>query len=135
MSMFVKDGQAITYVVVNPVTQTVLSTHNWINQAHKAKENSERSCGVTLAVHNITHSKCPDWLKEMILSDSGYCQERARVAEKGTAGLRKRADDLIAQADAYDRQANEWLAQANAAEANEADEADEADNTISSPGL
>lgn len=117
MSTFVKDGQVTTYAVVDPGAQMVLSVHFGVGEAIRARKWQQSSSGDELVLHNITHSKCPEWLKELVLADGEYCNAQVTRAEKSAATLRRKADELVSQAEDYDRRANTWRERAEAAAA------------------
>lgn len=106
MSLLVNaNGRPKTYVVVNTRTRTVVAAFNWVGEAMKAVT---RDGAVDLTLHNITHPKCPDWLKELVRSDRVYCSRKAEDLDANAAALRRKATDLVAQAEEYERRAAEW---------------------------
>jgi hypothetical protein len=110
MSILVNaDGSPKTYAVVDPQAKTVLATFNWVGAAAKGMEKLKKAGGVDdLMLHNLTHPKCPDWLKEIVTSDVVYCSGKAASFEAQAAGLRNKAATLVAEAEDWGRRAAEW---------------------------
>ncbi|MFD1628112.1 hypothetical protein [Azospirillum griseum] len=88
-------GSAKTYAIVDVCAQTLVAGCHTIQDAMKA----ERTLGGELAIHNVTHPKCPDWLKAMIMADAAYCAARAAEYQDRSGDLRRKAAAIIEEAD------------------------------------
>lgn len=118
MSLLVNDnGRAKTYVVVDPSGELVLAGFNYVQEAQRGLVDLQKTASAELAIHNITHPKCPDWLKAYLRSDRDYCQAKASENLAGAATLRKQAAGLVSQAEEAEKRASEWRALAEAAPA------------------
>lgn len=54
-----------TYRIVNYTHKTLISKHDFYGKAAKALEDYDNRSLDRIAIHNITHSKCPKWVKEL----------------------------------------------------------------------
>jgi hypothetical protein len=112
MSLLVNEnGSLKTYAVVDNRTRTVVAAFNYVQQAHKGfieLQKARKDGADDLAFHNITHPMGPDWLQEIVRSDQDYCSQMAKDFDKGAAALRRKAADLVAQAEGLERHAAEW---------------------------
>jgi hypothetical protein len=103
MSLLVNaDGSLKTYAVVNNRARTVVAAFNTIQKADKGLKELQKDGADDLTLHNITHPKCPDWLQEIIRS------RKAEIFDAEAAALRRKATDLVAQAEEVERRASEW---------------------------
>jgi hypothetical protein len=112
MSLLVNEnGSLKTYAVVDNRTKAVVAAFNYVGQAHKGfieLQKLRKDGADDLAFHNITHPKCPDWLQEIVRSDQDYCSQMAKDLDKDAAALRRKAADLVAQAEELERNAAKW---------------------------
>ncbi len=98
MSVMVdENGRAKTYAIVDARTQTLIAGCMYIGEADKAA----RRLGSGLTIHNVTHPKCPDWLKATIMADPAYCGARAAEFRADAARLRRKAAALTEEADRF----------------------------------
>lgn len=102
------DGSPKFYAVVDTHAKTVLATCNYVGEAARTMKDLERNGAGNLAMHNLTHPICPDWLQELIRSDPGYCAGRARMLDREAAGLRTKMEEIAARADEIERRAAVW---------------------------
>lgn len=109
MSLLVSDhGGLKTYVVVDPRAKEVVAAFSWAREASRGLKELQEDRGDDLTLHNITHPKCPDWLKEFVRSDRTYCKRRAEHLDARAAAIRRNASELIVEAEGYERHASEW---------------------------
>mgnify|MGYP007041525100 FL=1 len=96
MSIMVDErGCAMTYAVVDLDARTILAGCNTFQQAHKMAA----SLGTNVVSHNVTHSKCPAWITDLIMADAAYCQARAALNQARSDRLRREAAALLEEAD------------------------------------
>jgi len=100
------DGRPMTYAVVNADDQVILGAADTIQQAMKLA--SAMPCAP--AVHNLTHSKCPDWLKAAVKADPAYCAARAADFQRHADGHRRAAQKSLDDAAAMQALADAWKA-------------------------
>jgi len=118
MSMFVNEnGSLKTYAVVDTRAETVLATFNYVGEADKGMKALIKDGAGDLALHNITHPKCPDWLQDLIRSDSEYCSRKAADLDARAASLRRKAAAIVEEAEGYEGRAAKWRELAEAASA------------------
>lgn len=118
MSMFVdENGRPRTYAVVDPAARQLLATFNWIGVADRGMKDLQKAGHGELTIHNITHPKCPDWLKEMVRADKDYCRIRAEEFDASGRVYRSRAAALTTEAEKRETTAAEWRALSEAAPA------------------
>jgi hypothetical protein len=116
MSQFTNpNGSVKTYAVVDAAAQEVLGVFGWAGEADKGMKELQRGRERTLDVHNVTHPKCPDWLKEIVKSDKAYCTRRADENDGEAAALRRRAAEIVAEAERFEARAAGWRRLAEAA--------------------
>ena len=53
------------YYIVNYTSKTLISKHEYYGKATKALEEYDNKNVDVIAIHNITHPKCPVWVKEL----------------------------------------------------------------------
>jgi hypothetical protein len=100
MSVMVdENGRAKTYAIVDARAQTLVAGCMYIGEADKAARKAERRLGGELTIHNVTHPKCPDWLKATIMADPAFCGARAAEYRADAARLRRKAAALTEEAD------------------------------------
>ncbi|MGY3582044.1 hypothetical protein ACVIGB_001034 [Bradyrhizobium sp. USDA 4341] len=118
MSILVNaDGRTKIYVAIDAHAETVLEAYSTVQAADKGVRALLKGGAENVTFHNITHPKCPDWLKEFVRSDREYCSRVAADLDKRAAGFRNQAADLVAQAENYERRASEWRELSEAAPA------------------
>lgn len=103
-----EDGSVKTYVVVDPHARTVLAAFNTVQRADKGLRELEKAGAENLSLHNMTHPKCPDWVMDFVRSDPDYCSRMAADNDKRAAALRRKAADLVSQAEGNERRAANW---------------------------
>jgi truncated hemoglobin YjbI len=118
MSMLVNDdGSVRIYVAIDTLAKTVVAAYNTVQQADKGVKALQKEGVQNLHFHNITHTKCPEWLQDFAKSDAEYCLSRVATFEKIAARLRKDAEELVNQAETRERSAAKWRELAEAAAA------------------
>lgn len=108
------DGTPKTYAIANLRTQTLVAGFNGAMDASKAMNSLRKEGHADLALHNLTHQKCPGWLLDLARSDAGYCIGRARDFEKNASSVRRKAEALVAQAESLEKTATTWRELADA---------------------
>lgn len=111
------DGTTRTYVVIDPAERTVLGGYSGINAAVTGQKllNHEHHVDRELVIHNLTHPKIPDWLKDFMYADRDYCARRAKDLAASGKGYRRKAADAIAEAERLEGLAAQWEARAEQA--------------------
>lgn len=59
------DQSGLHYAVVDTSTQKLLGRYKWAGECLKAKDQAVREGNPHAFMHNITHPKCPAWVKEL----------------------------------------------------------------------
>jgi len=98
------DGRAKTYVVVDDAAQRIVAATSYFDRDLSRM----KAAGVNLTIHNLTHPKCPDWLRAAIKADPAYCAAKAAEYDRRADALRQRADALLDEAAAAQATANIW---------------------------
>jgi hypothetical protein len=118
MSLLVNpDGSPRTYVVADTKARKIVASTNWIGHAAKGMKQLQAEGASDLAIHNLTHPKCPEWIQDLAKSDPAYCLGRAAAFAQRETHLRKSAAALIVDADSYQAHAATWRELAEAASA------------------
>lgn len=112
-----EDGSLKTYVVVDLKARTIIGAFNWAGEASKGLAALRKDATGELALHNLTHNACPEWLKDLIRSDAEYCRGKADTLDARAVGLRARAAELVSQAEEQERLATRWRERAEVASA------------------
>ena len=96
------------YVVGCEHEKRLLAAFPTIQQAMRGLNELSSTGSDALSIHNITHSKCPEWIKRIVLSDTEYCAWKAKGLENRAYVLRFKASALIAEAEHLEEHALAW---------------------------
>ncbi len=102
-------GRLKTYAMVDPVKKLVLATCSYVGQdSDRVMQNLKKAGHENLVLHNLTHPKCPDWLREMMRADPDYCRGRMDQYDARARTLRSRAAALVTEAEEEEARAAQW---------------------------
>lgn len=108
MSLLVNaNGTVKTYVIADDRAKKIVEAFDYVGQACKRRNELEKA-DANLSIHNITHSKCPEWLRDLIRADGEYCNRRAVLLDEEAMALRRKAAELVVRAEEYEGRAAEW---------------------------
>lgn len=109
MSMLLDGSDSVMgYVVGCEHDKKLLAAFPTIGRAVRGKEALQAAGHDNLVLHNITHSKCPEWIKEIVLADTEYCARMESNMQKRADGLRRQVDGLMAEIERIEALARVW---------------------------
>ena len=104
-----KQARPPYFFAVDSDRREVLARGHGTNEIKSAVDGHQAE-GRTVNVHNVTHPACPDWVRELALSDPEWRERRAAEHERTAENWRVKADDCTRKADEAQRLADELRA-------------------------
>ena len=108
MRLLNDDGSCCTYAITDDSACKILGAVSYVGEASKLRSKLEKDTGLPLAVHNLTHPKCPSWLVALRDADQAYCRARAADLDSKAATARFKASNLLKEARELEQRAAHW---------------------------
>jgi len=109
MSMLIEGADGVmTYVVGDERVKQLVAAFPTIQQASRGQRALQDAGQADLVLHNITHPKCPEWIREIVLADPDYCARMATNTQTRADGVRRQAEALMAEVERLERVARKW---------------------------
>jgi hypothetical protein len=110
MSMLVRNGKdPVVYVICDEHVMVLVDAFSTIGEAVRRRDALQLDGRKHLALHNLTHSTCPEWVKNLVNADPEYCDARAQHIQERADGMRRAAAEKMAEAARLEAMAQEWL--------------------------